>query len=97
MSDEAGTYKLMGSNRPGEKVDRIVLEGPSSDPTRYIDLGEKGNLTAEEVTQLRRQGYKITKQADGESESSDAPDVETETTKPEQTEQQPSGQSRRRS
>lgn len=54
-------YRFDGTKNEGEKVDRIVLEGSSTDPTRWIDLNGEAELSPEEVESLRERGYKLHK------------------------------------
>lgn len=78
----AGNYKLVGTGtkNQGERVDRVVLEGTSSYPTKALNLGgEAVELTEDEVTRLRADGYEIKKQKDP-SESSDDTEGDDEET-----------------
>lgn len=87
MADETTErYRLLGMKGQGEKVDRVVLEGSSADPVRYIDLGGEGDLTEEEVKDLRASGHDIRKVGDsdepdksdsGDGNDGEAPAVET--------------------
>lgn len=74
-------YKLVGAKGPGEKVDRIILEGTSSNPDRYIDTGGDAELTEAEAADLRKR-FNVDLRKVGDVESSnednegDAPSVE---------------------
>lgn len=75
-------YRFTGMKESGEKVDRIILEGSSHEPVRWIDLGGEGELTESEVTELRASGHKLSKvKSDGSTDDDDtegeAPKVET--------------------
>lgn len=54
-------FKLEGSKAQGEVVDRIILEGSSVFPERYLDLDGTEYLTEEEEQDLRDRGYKLRK------------------------------------
>jgi hypothetical protein len=86
----ADKYKLHGSKRPGEKVDRVLLEGTSSNPVKWIDVGgDAVELNEEQVAELRSRGVDVRKsgstsdepeQSDtgaGETGAADAPATET--------------------
>jgi hypothetical protein len=67
MADEK--YIFNGSGNQGEVVDRLVLEGTSTNPKRYLDNGgDAETLTEEEVKNLRKAGYKLTKQSESAAE-----------------------------
>jgi hypothetical protein len=73
-------YRLLGMKTPGEKVDRVILEGSSTDPVRYIDLGGEGDLTADELADLRASGHDLRKvggASDDNEGEGEAPAVET--------------------
>jgi len=58
----ADKYKLYGSKREGERVDRVLLKGTSSNPEEYLEVGgEAVELNEEQVTSLRAQGIDIRK------------------------------------
>lgn len=64
-------YKLYGSKRQGERVDRVILEGTSSNPVKWMDVGgDAVELSEENVAELRSRGVDIRKS----SSSSDEPD-----------------------
>lgn len=74
-------YKLVGAKGQGEKVDRLVLEGTSSNPTRYIDVGGEGEMTEKEAEVARKEhGVVLRKVGDSEAtddSEGDAPAVTT--------------------
>lgn len=47
-------YKLQGSKGDGERVDRVVLEGTTMDPVRFIDLHGEAEMTEEEAESVRK-------------------------------------------
>lgn len=81
-SEEGGakaTYRLVGAKEPGERIDRLVLEGSSTNPVRYIDLGGEGELTEAEAEVARKEhGAVLRKVGDADSDGEDeTPKVET--------------------
>lgn len=66
-------YKLVGAKGQGERVDRLVLEGTSSNPTRYIDLGGEGDMTEKEAETARKEhGVVLRKVGDPEATDDDS-------------------------
>lgn len=69
-------YKFVGMKDAGYNVERIIVEGSTSNPERYVDKGGTIELTDEEVKHLRGLGHNLVKQggeekaeeSDGESE-----------------------------
>lgn len=49
-----GRYKLMGAKGQGERVDRVVLEGPPSNPEKFVDLHGEVELTEKEAEAVRK-------------------------------------------
>jgi hypothetical protein len=79
----ADSYKLYGTKVRGEKVNRVILEGTSAHPVRWIDVrGDSVELTEEEVETLRARGLELRKQVS----SSEEPEQQAET--PEEAESQ---------
>jgi hypothetical protein len=80
-AQEKFVYKLMGSKGSGERVDRVVLEGTTANPVRYIDLGGEAEMTEEEAKQVSAEHYvRLRKQGeadDDDNEGDEAPAVET--------------------
>jgi hypothetical protein len=73
LANEAGKYKLYGMKGPGERVDRVVLEGSTADPQLFLDVnGDEVDLTEEQVKALRASGHDIRRMGDSESSSEDA-------------------------
>lgn len=64
-------YKLKGSKNLGERVDRVILEGSSANPVRFIDLNGEGDLTEEELQTLRADGYELVKVGEAEEDDDD--------------------------
>lgn len=54
--NDKARYKLLGTKNQGEQIARVVLEGSTSNPKRWIDLDGRADLTESEVERLRRQG-----------------------------------------
>lgn len=59
--NEEGKYRLTGHKEPGRRVSRLILEGTTSDPKRFVDNGGVIDLTSDEVTDLRKRGYELKK------------------------------------
>jgi hypothetical protein len=57
------TYKFGGSKTEGREVSRLILEGSSTNPTRYVDLGGSVELTDEEYERFKG-SYKLRKTDD---------------------------------
>lgn len=55
------TYRFTGSKVQGDNTQRIILEGSTSDPKRFIDRGNSGEMTEEEVKEYRAMGFNFTK------------------------------------
>lgn len=74
------SYKFNGTKTPGEVVNRLVLEGSSTNPARYVEVGSTIELTDEEVKDLRSRNFNLTKASDDseESRSSQEPQSKTE-------------------
>ena len=72
-------YKLTGTKNSGEKVGRVILEGTTADPARFIDLGGEGDLTDEEHKRLVAGGYRLRKVGEDSDDDNEgeAPVVET--------------------
>jgi hypothetical protein len=84
-------YKLHGSKRQGERVDRVVLEGSSVDPVRSIETGgESVELSEEEVTRLRASGLDIRKVSSSGDDEPEEQQVEPQTAPPEARRSRPS-------
>jgi hypothetical protein len=66
-------YKFIGTKGPGEKVDRLVLEGTSANPIRYIDVGGEGEMTEAEAETVRAEHGLVLRKV-GEPDSSDNAD-----------------------
>jgi len=72
-------YKLYGSKRPGEKVDRVLLEGTSSNPEKVmVRGGDPVELSDESVAELRARGIDLRKVSSA-GESEEKAETETET------------------
>jgi hypothetical protein len=68
-SEATGRYKLVGAKGSGERVDRVLLEGTSTNPVRYLDLGTEIDLTEEEAEEIRsRHQVNLRKVGDSERE-----------------------------
>jgi hypothetical protein len=53
----------------GEVIERVVLEGGTASPVRWVDLfGGIGTVTGAEADELRELGYVLTVPDDGEPE-----------------------------
>lgn len=90
QTEESGPqskYKLVGAKRPGERVDRLILEGTSSNPTRYIDLHGEGVMTDAEAEVARREHGVVLRKV-GEADDSNDDDAPSVDTKSEQQEAQ---------
>jgi hypothetical protein len=70
-------YKFTGMKDLGTHVDRIIVEGSTSNPERYVDLGGTIELTEEEASDLKASGHKLTKQSE-ESSKDDSGEGEPE-------------------
>lgn len=67
----ATDYKFGGSKTPGDGTNRLVLEGTSVNPDRYVDVGGTIELSDDEVKELRERGFSFTKTSDsGDDEES---------------------------
>jgi len=67
----ADKYKLYGSKRQGERVDRVLLKGTSTNPEEYLEVGgEAVELDEEQVAELRARGVNIRK-ANGSDDDAD--------------------------
>jgi hypothetical protein len=73
----ADKYKLYGSKREGERVDRVLLKGTSSDPEEYLEVGgEAVELNEEQVASLRAQGIDIRKSGSTDDDDDNQPGAE---------------------
>lgn len=70
-------YKLYGSKNLGEKVDRVILEGSTDSPERWIDLHGEADLTDEDLATLKAMNLDVRKVPgqEGEETSDDNPDA----------------------
>jgi len=85
----ADSYKLYGTKVRGEKVNRVILEGTSASPVRWIDVrGDPVELTEEEVETLRGRGLELRKQVSS-SDEPDEPEQPTDTPEEESSKQTP--------
>lgn len=65
-------YKFKGRKTHGDTTARLVLEGSTSDPKRYVDRDGEIELTDEEVESLRKNGYDFHKVGESEEEQKSA-------------------------
>lgn len=64
-------YKLIGSKHQGQKMDRVILEGSTSNPIRWMDReGEPVELSEDDLATLKGMGAVTRKVAD-KSDTSD--------------------------
>lgn len=72
-------YKLHGSKRQGERVDRVILEGTSSNPVKWMEVGgDAVELSEEQVADLRARGVDLRKSG-STSDEPDQPDQQSAT------------------
>jgi len=68
-----GGIKPDGDSRKGIVSSRLILEGPSSDPKRSVELGGEVELSDEEYEGLKSR-YKFTKVGDSDGDNGSADD-----------------------
>jgi len=67
-------YRYTSNKRADDQTTRIILEGSSSDPKRYVDLGGEIELSDKEVQQLNKH-HRLT-QVDEQSKSAASAEAE---------------------
>lgn len=79
-------YRVLGASNPGQTLSRVIVEGSSTNPKRYADVGDEIELTEEEHTRLKASGVKLRKASDPEEkETSDDSSDDSSGDSPQQT------------
>lgn len=71
--DEAReTYRVQGTSVEGQTLSRVIVEGSSTNPKRYADVGGDIELSEAEAADLKASGVKLRKQSDPDDSSDSA-------------------------
>lgn len=69
-------YKLIGSKHQGQKMDRVILEGSTSNPIRWMERdGEPVELSEDDLATLKGMGALTRKVADRDTNDNSGDDT----------------------
>jgi hypothetical protein len=62
-------YKFLGMKADWDRTNRLILEGTSTNPERYVDRGGTIKLSDEEAERLKKSGVKLRKADEPDEDS----------------------------